>query len=529
MVVALRAAVLLSCASVREVAAVDGGFLASRSSSLFLHASDVEPADVDADLVTELVKARQAADSLSTDGANTDKSTKRLQKLEADAAPLFKALPKNKFGKLGHKAVRYALHRLLSKEHRWFVKGLEPDGNASVSLNSLTDWVPTHLQHLLEEGTSGEGLGVNELAALAATLEDAVHREAVGRLETLYHIHGFPVTEPVNLTFADLLAESFFVVYEKGGNWTAKTSEEVWHRTNNFKRNMKNRWTSLTNWLHKVRRDVTKKDLGEEPFTFGELSEVVEEVGNQYGFHNDEAGCSAMRASLLEMEDVKPGRVLLHDFYAKALSQGEARFAFSEKVDYLRTLGALDESDAMRPRVIVTNYVGSRPQCLEASSIYAVCCPNMCEPLLARLEEQIGAPWTTPEKFLEFVTVLPSETMDAPRELSASLKERLYDVALAHGGQIPLHGRLVSQWMHHAFPHECPYPHEAGTTNPQAPDEWMQNTGSESVTASEDEMVCHVSGNCAGGAEAIKAALGEGSQEITAELPWSSQEELLEL
>eukprot|EP00929_Paragymnodinium_shiwhaense_P017920 TRINITY_DN12779_c0_g1_i1.p1 TRINITY_DN12779_c0_g1~~TRINITY_DN12779_c0_g1_i1.p1 ORF type:complete len:527 (-),score=154.12 TRINITY_DN12779_c0_g1_i1:114-1694(-) len=526
MVAALRAAVLLGCTQLpAQVNAIEGGFLAARS-SLFLQASDINAQDVDNDLVAELVKARQVADSVSSGAAPTDQASARLLKLEQDAQPLFTALPKNTYGKLSHKAVRYALHRLLSKEHRWYVKGLEPDGNSSTPLSSLSEWVPSHLQHLLEEGTHGQGLGVSELAALAATLEDAVHREAVGRLEALYRIHGYPVADPVNLTMADLLAESFFVVYEKGGNWTAKTSEEVWRRTRNFKRNMQHRWDSLTQWLHHVRHKVTNKEYGYEPFSFGELSEVVEEIGNQYGFHNDEAGCNAMRSSLLSMEDVKPGRVLLHDFYEKALTGGEARFAFTEKVDYLRTLGALDESDPTRPRVIVANYVGSRPQCLEASSIYAVCCPNICEPLLGKLEEQIGAPWTTPEVLLELVAKLPSESVDAPRELSPALKERLYDVSLAHGGRVPLHGRLVAQWMHHAFPHECPYPHETGSISPQAPDEWMQMNGQESVTASQDEMVCHVSGNCAGG----KAALGDkAGEQVSAELPWSSKEELLEL
>jgi len=24
---------------------------------------------------------------------------------------------------------------------------------------------------------------------------------------------------------------------------------------------------------------------------------------------------------------------------------------------------------------------------------------------------------------------------------------------------VPLHGRLFTQWLHFAFPHECPYPH----------------------------------------------------------------------
>merc|ERR1719491_1574078 len=27
--------------------------------------------------------------------------------------------------------------------------------------------------------------------------------------------------------------------------------------------------------------------------------------------------------------------------------------------------------------------------------------------------------------------------------------------------------------MHHAYPRECPYPHISGTTNPLAPNEWM--------------------------------------------------------
>merc|ERR1739845_120410 len=27
-----------------------------------------------------------------------------------------------------------------------------------------------------------------------------------------------------------------------------------------------------------------------------------------------------------------------------------------------------------------------------------------------------------------------------------------------HGDSVPLHGRLMLQWMHFAFPYECPYP-----------------------------------------------------------------------
>jgi hypothetical protein len=74
--------------------------------------------------------------------------------------------------------------------------------------------------------------------------------------------------------------------------------------------------------------------------------------------------------------------------------------------------------------------------------------------------------------------------------------------------------------MHHAFPRECPSPHEAGTTFPQTADEWIAQTGQESTQASEEEMTCHVSGPCGGAASDDQAA-------VSMELPWLDAEELL--
>ena len=33
---------------------------------------------------------------------------------------------------------------------------------------------------------------------------------------------------------------------------------------------------------------------------------------------------------------------------------------------------------------------------------------------------------------------------------------------------MPLHGRLFAQWMHHAFPRHCPFPHVSGTAERQS-------------------------------------------------------------
>merc|ERR1719272_2221336 len=97
----------------------------------------------------------------------------------------------------------------------------------------------------------------------------------------------------------------------------------------------------------------------------------------------------------------------------------------------------------------------------------------------------------TTEQIIQLVSSLSSDTVVAPRFLSAPLMRRLHSIAESNAGQIPLHGRLFAQWMHHAFPRECPFPHEGGT-NPQTPDEWMQKSGHESAEASEEEMQAHV-------------------------------------
>merc|ERR1719277_1856708 len=95
-----------------------------------------------------------------------------------------------------------------------------------------------------------------------------------------------------------------------------------------------------------------------------------------------------------------------------------------------------------------------------------------------------------------------------------TLLTRLRDIGSGHSGAVQLHGRLFAQWMHHAFPRECAYPHVSGTTNPLTPDE-LEATG-EDTTATQEEMQ-----TCITQAE-------NQTQELSVDsLPWSPEEELL--
>jgi diadenosine tetraphosphatase ApaH/serine/threonine PP2A family protein phosphatase len=183
---------------------------------------------------------------------------------------------------------------------------------------------------------------------------------------------------------------------------------------------------------------------------------------------------------------------------------------------YLRQLGALDESKEDGNSVVITNYLNSPANCVSSSKFYSVCCIDQCENLLAVLEKRFAAPYASVKGILEVIAALPSDTVQAPREIPASLSSRLEDIASHHGGQIPLHGRLFAQWMHHAYPYECPFPHMSSTTSPMTQEKWVESEHSHhSFDVGEDE---------------IRRLLGESKLKDKSyeeqELPWHTEEEL---
>merc|ERR1719333_391389 len=105
---------------------------------------------------------------------------------------------------------------------------------------------------------------------------------------------------------------------------------------------------------------------------------------------------------------------------------------------------------------------------------------------MGELEREIAAPAAPASQVANAVSQISSSSVDAPRNLTASLLGRLDEVATRNGGTVPIHGRLFTQWMHHAFPNECPYPHVSGSTAPKKPDDWMaESQTNPMVTADE--------------------------------------------
>jgi len=220
-----------------------------------------------------------------------------------------------------------------------------------------------------------------------------------------------------------------------------------------------------------------------------------------------------LKERLVEMDDQNTGRVPLNKFYKGIM---DPKWPFIENTAYLRSLGALDETNPKRPLVVIPNYMSSRTHCVTPSAFFAVCCLDECEGLRSHVEQAIGQPLATPQRIIELISNLPSDTVEAPRNLSSLQIQRLNDIADVHGGgQVPLHGRLFAQWMHHAYPRECQYPHVAGSTVSRSQGEFH------------DEMGMHTDVSDAEALGFVNAGYKYDWDAVEPVLPWTTSEELV--
>merc|ERR1719203_2689512 len=138
--------------------------------------------------------------------------TARLAEIEDELRPMYVALPKNGDGALEPTTVRYAMHRYFVHKHGWYVKGLEPAGqawNASLPGSITKTRVPAYIQSLFEERLHGQGMRLHDLAVFAATLSDFVHNDAVSDVVDLYSVFGLSTTDEVRRVDVDRVAKAY--------------------------------------------------------------------------------------------------------------------------------------------------------------------------------------------------------------------------------------------------------------------------------------------------------------------------------
>lgn len=447
-------------------------------------------------VTTEEIEANLRASFEAVLGGGDDPVAQRLANIEASMWQTYQALPKNAAGRLAPRAVRHIVHNYFAKEHGWIINGLEPDAmQMNVSelheLNILEDKAPAFVEGLLEARRSGHGLSLSDVVVMVGALERLIFDESISLLQSAYAFNEQRISGQVDEESLHEVLTSYLLVFEMGAK--CNTSDTRKHQKIKAKMAAGSAtWSTMVDFAQDAVTNFNSRSQSQQNplgarrlYSFKDASSIVEDLAQGYGkWQNTE--CRQMKDHLMKLDQEGSGRVTLDAFYSQPDS---AEYQFTESVQYLRQIGALDEPVGGIPKVRIANYVAGPSNCIASSTYYSVCCLSECEVLRNELEGKIQAPVASSAALLSVVSNLSSSSVMAPRELPVALHDKLQTIAARHGEGVPLHGRLFTQWMHYAFPNECPYPHlvEVGDAS-LTPSQWAERK----AMASPEEKQLHV-------------------------------------
>merc|ERR1719316_2528372 len=327
---------------------------------------------------------------------------------------------------------------------------------------------------------------------MIAALERLIFDESMELLSTAYDVNGQSVGAAIDENMLHEVLRSYLLIFRSSNREDLSKAE--YHQKlkaalatrSSYKELAEFAGDSLMNYgfEHQDRRNP----FASQQYSFEAVSQITETMTHGYGKWQN-AECREMKAALMDLDPSGTGRVPLGSFYSQS---SDAVFTFSESVDYLRQTGALDETGRGGPAVLIPNYLAGPTNCIASSSYYSVCCMNECEGLMNEIEHKIQAPTAPPERLLGLVGNLSSSTVDGPRVFPSALKEKLHSVAAHHDGEVPVHGRFFAQWLHFAFPNECPFPQITENAAVLTPSQWLD---AKVWTASEEERQQHIEGS----------------------------------
>lgn len=353
--------------------------------------------------------------------------------------------------------------------------------------------MPAALRALLESRLSGNGFTQRELGLLGATIDLLVQDHLDQQLRAAYTVLGRnPATALLEDDAMEVMA--LYLMRFQFGHDLSDNSEVIEDRRPLQRGEQEVRiWRAMHEWLRVSASPKLKQ------WTFADVSQVLQRLGKEQ-VEQVVSKSQHMKHELATLKGGSSGRVILKEVYASRSTRSWL-MDFTEREEFLRQLGVLDESDPAEPRLIVANYLLSPSRCEGVWRYYAVCPVNECEFLMVSLLKAIARPEATPGRILEAVSLLSRDSLVAQQSFPEPLAVELHSIAQQHGGKVPLHGQPFRQWMHFAFPLECPTLHPVGKLKPMDATAFEVATGSQAYY-SEEELdnftVNQAEGQCLG-------------------------------
>jgi len=413
-------------------------------------------------------------------GCGGEVSPQTLRGLEAELGSAFATLPKNVAGRIDRRSLRFLAYRHFSQKYALVIRGFEPsrasNDSAWAAAEVLSEKVPGYVENvLMSRHAEDRGFDIQDAALLIQTIEQLVFDSESALLSKVYQEQRKPLNRALSRVGAHQVLEAYLV------HWLLGNDEEGIQLLLGSERLRRKTFPHWDDLIMFVRGQVKALDWerSRDPsgqmttkYTFEDIHQIVGGVTHSFASFW-ESECTEMKDQLIDMDPHRTGRVPLSKFYGTGL---EADWRFAESEEYLRELGALDETGRSGKQVIIPNYIQAASNCIVATNHYMVCCVNDCNPLLAELDRNLRSPTASPERILAVVRNMTSGTSledETVVKVDAAMAAQLEAIAASHGGEVPIHGRLFLQWLHYVFPRQCPFPHKSGTTVHKAPLEFQ--------------------------------------------------------
>jgi len=378
----------------------------------------------------------------------------RLKELEDELRPTYATLPHEQGASsgLGLAKARYLLHQHFLRQHSWYVRGLDPAGDGRKPPNekeALRSRVAGHLLEILETKAGQRGLDLKMLAVFVATLEHLLQGDQHERLKQAWAVHGLQSEQHADAAKVSSVLEVFMAhhiyVSTKSESGYAFDLAEARKEVKTIAK-IYTGWPQILEFIAQQVQRPRSQTRGAQSFSFEDAVAAADAVLLQFSKVSGSM-CRDMEHDFSKLPGGSRGRVSLADMR----SAGDL---FRETDEYLRELGALDESLA-EPYVFLPNYMLGPSNCDGTTSFYDLCCPNECEAHKSHMERALAV--TTSDIAASVLAKSAQERLASA--LPKSAKWQLE--SLARAGPLQLHGKDFAYWLHQVFPSQCPMPRES--------------------------------------------------------------------
>merc|ERR1740121_2869687 len=367
-----------------------------------------------------------------TSGAPSESESLRTEVVREQLMSIWKTLPKTPEGRVEWRFVRYTAHRHFMHRFGVMVRGLEPTIQVNASNSGEADILNREAPALAKQLSSAKhGFSLQDAAVMIAALEQLLFDSDSVVLEKVYTKNQISMSDLISREKLQALIVDYIVYWMLGDD--IEGAEILLAHRNMLDEHIPH-WQAISTMvtgsvrtLEYSRQKAPRKGAAHTTFqgqySFEDALEVAGDIGRNFAFFW-ESQCQDIKTSLLALDKTGSGRVRLPDFYG-ANKDGEWRF-------------------------------------------------GECEEMMGYVEAAIGSPVGSVEDVLRVAENLTNGD-DERAKLDDSLRTQLSKIAGNHGGKIPLHGRLFAQWLHYAFPSECPFPHVAGSAAALTPLQYGDN------------------------------------------------------